>query len=65
MSSTGPNHARKLHLVGLVQALVPCYRLILVYEYLLNCLVKNSFFTWNHRNSYSQKLVPCGNLCIQ
>eukprot|EP00957_Ditylum_brightwellii_P014019 1057616-Ditylum_brightwellii.AAC.1 len=29
---------------GLVQALVPCNGLILVYEYLLDCIVKNLFF---------------------
>eukprot|EP00957_Ditylum_brightwellii_P154576 11764362-Ditylum_brightwellii.AAC.1 len=49
MSSTGPNYARKLHLVipweklGLAQAIVPCYRLVLVYKYLLNCIVKTHF----------------------
>eukprot|EP00957_Ditylum_brightwellii_P038627 2919894-Ditylum_brightwellii.AAC.1 len=41
MSSTGPNYGRKLHL-GLVQALVPCYGLVLVYEYLLDCIGKNN-----------------------
>eukprot|EP00957_Ditylum_brightwellii_P174910 13318383-Ditylum_brightwellii.AAC.1 len=78
MSSTGPNYARKLHLVmpweilvlsqwslvdicrqvlvpqqGLAQALVPCYGLGLVYKYLLDCILKNSFFPWYHRNSYT------------
>eukprot|EP00957_Ditylum_brightwellii_P011303 855103-Ditylum_brightwellii.AAC.1 len=78
MSRTGPNYARKLHLVvpceilifpqcslvdthrqvlvpqqGLAQALVPCYGLVLVYEYLLNCIGKILFSPWYHRNSYS------------
>eukprot|EP00957_Ditylum_brightwellii_P032398 2454939-Ditylum_brightwellii.AAC.1 len=46
MSSTGP-------------ARVPATEQVLVYKYLLNHIVKNSFSPWYHRNSYSTIDLVC------